>query len=243
MRHVWMLEKEEAARGAELLEQALEIDADYPLALALAGWCWAQHSVYNWVDDMAAAKAQALALADQAANLSTDDPLILAVLGAVHTFARNYGAARVVLERARRTRSQRRLGAEPARLARTSMPTGPTTRRPFRKGAAAQPARSDELQQLRGHGQRPAGGWRRQCCRRSVHPRASRASERALDPSQSRHPHCTLQGASTKRRASLDALLAAYPGMTIAKFKEAMVFSPAMLDRLAELLRTMGVPE
>ena len=32
--------------------------------------------------------------------MSGDDPVILAVLGAVHTFVRNYGTARVLLERA-----------------------------------------------------------------------------------------------------------------------------------------------
>ncbi len=54
MRHVWLLEKHGATHGLELLEQALKIDQDYPLALALAAWCWAQRSVYNWVDDIAA---------------------------------------------------------------------------------------------------------------------------------------------------------------------------------------------
>ena len=81
MRYVWALDKDDAGRALRLLEQALEIDGDYPLALALSAWCWAQHSVYNWVDDMAAARAQALELADRAADLSTNDPLILAVLG------------------------------------------------------------------------------------------------------------------------------------------------------------------
>ena len=32
--------------------------------------------------------------------MSGDDPIILAILGAVHTFVRNYGTARVLLERA-----------------------------------------------------------------------------------------------------------------------------------------------
>ena len=100
MRHAWLLEKDAAAHALELLDKALEIDPDYPLALGLAAWCWAQHSVYNWADDMAAARSRALKLADRAASLSTDDPLILAVMGAVHTFARNYGVARVMLERA-----------------------------------------------------------------------------------------------------------------------------------------------
>ncbi len=98
LRHVWPLEKEEAARALELLDEALAIDPEYPLALA--AWCWAQRSVYNWVDDIDAAKAEALTLGEKAANLSSDDPLILTVLGTIHCFARNLGAARVLLERA-----------------------------------------------------------------------------------------------------------------------------------------------
>jgi adenylate cyclase len=100
MPHVWALEKERAAEALGLLEQALAIDADYPLALSLAGWCHAQRSVYNWVDDLAGSQAKARALAERAAELSGDDPIILAVLGTIHTFVRNYGTARILLERA-----------------------------------------------------------------------------------------------------------------------------------------------
>ena len=32
--------------------------------------------------------------------MSGDDPIILAVLGAIHTFVRNFGTARILLERA-----------------------------------------------------------------------------------------------------------------------------------------------
>ena len=60
MRHVWMLDKNEAARALDLLEKALEIDPNYPLALALTAWCWSQHSVYNWVEDIETAKSKAL---------------------------------------------------------------------------------------------------------------------------------------------------------------------------------------
>ena len=100
MPHVWALEKEESAKALELLDKALAIDPDYPLALSLAGWCHAQRSVYNWADDIAESQALARTLAERAAELSGDDPLILAVLGAVHTFVRNHGTARVLLERA-----------------------------------------------------------------------------------------------------------------------------------------------
>src|ERR1700723_721974 len=100
MPHVWTLERDESTKALELLEKALTIDPEYPLALVLAGWCHAQRAVYTWVDDIEGSQAVARSLAERAADLSGDDPLVLAVLGAVHTFVRNHGTARVLLERA-----------------------------------------------------------------------------------------------------------------------------------------------
>lgn len=100
MPHVWMLENEASAKALELLDKALAIDPKYPLALSLAGWCHAQRAVYNWADDVAGSQTLARTLAERAAELSGDDPLILAVLGAVHTIVGNLGTARVLLERA-----------------------------------------------------------------------------------------------------------------------------------------------
>ena len=97
---VWALEMEASENALNLLGRALAIDPEYPLALSLAGWCHAQRMVYNWTDDIGAAGSAALSHAERAAELSGDDPLILAVLGAVHTFLRNYGTARIMLERA-----------------------------------------------------------------------------------------------------------------------------------------------
>jgi tetratricopeptide (TPR) repeat protein len=100
MPHVWTLERDESTKALVLLEKALTIDSEYPLALVLAGWCHAQRAVYTWVDDIVGSQAIARSLAERAAGLSGDDPLVLAVLGAVHTFVRNHGTARVLLERA-----------------------------------------------------------------------------------------------------------------------------------------------
>jgi adenylate cyclase len=49
---------------------------------------------------IAESQAMARSLAERAAEMSGDDPIILTVLGAVHTFVRNHGTARVLLERA-----------------------------------------------------------------------------------------------------------------------------------------------
>jgi adenylate cyclase len=38
-------------------------------------------------------------------------------------------------------------------------------------------------------------------------------------------------------------LMRRYPDLTISKFKQAMVFSPAVLNRMAENLRKLGLPD
>ncbi|HSF96713.1 MAG TPA: adenylate/guanylate cyclase domain-containing protein [Thermohalobaculum sp.] len=242
IRHVWMLEKDEAAKALELLEKALEIDPEYPLALALAAWCWAQRSVYNWTDDFAAAKARALALGERAASLSSDDPLILAVLGAVHTFARNYGAARVLLERAiqldpNAAWALSRLGwlevyADRPDAAREyferAMRLSPLDPMNFNNlvglGSACQVAGDDNGAAdlfTRALQERPNAHW--------IHRNLAAALHGA--------------GREAEARASRNALLAAYPDMTVRKFKDAMVFSPRALDRMGAQLLEIGLPE
>jgi adenylate cyclase len=242
IRHVWMLEKEEATRALALLDKALEIDPHYPLALALAAWCHAQRSVYNWVEDIETAKARALAHAEQAANLSADDPLILTVLGAVHTFARNYGAARVLLERAvaldpnaawawsrigwletyadRPEKAQAHFG-KALRLS----PLDPMNFNNYAGLASAHQVAGDDNAAadmfLRALEEQPHALW--------IHRGLASALVGA--------------GRMVEARASYDALMAAYPELTVKKFKDAMVFSPRVLDRVGAQLLELGLPE
>jgi adenylate cyclase len=242
MRHVWMLERADAALALELLEKALEIDPDYPLALALAGWCWAQRSVYNWADDIAAAKANSLALAEKAASLSSDDPLILAVLGAVHTFSRNYGAARVLLERAvaidpNSAWALSRLGwlevycdhpDEATALFERALRLSPLDPMNFNNYVGLAAAR-----QVAGDDSAAADLFQRALAERP----------NALWIHRNLAPVLQAAGRLEEARKSRDALIAAYPDLTIAKFREALVFSPRLLDRLAEQMRALGIPE
>jgi len=50
-------------------------------------------------------------------------------------------------------------------------------------------------------------------------------------------------GRDAEARASCDALLAAYPEMSVARFKDAMVFSPRVLERIGGQLSELGIPE
>ena len=239
---VWALEMEASENALNLLGRALAIDPDYPLALSLAGWCHAQRMVYNWTDDIGAAGSAALSHAERAAELSGDDPLILAVLGAVHTFLRNYGTARIMLERA--------VALDP--------------------NAAWAWSRLGWLENYSEHSERAIEYFQRALRLSPLDPMnfnnyvgmgsANEVAERYEEAvalyrrGLQERPHalwilrnlvCSLVGANRVEEAKVEFahLCSAYPGLTIAKFRKAMVFSSAVLDRMGAQLKTMGLPD
>lgn len=242
MRHVWMLDKDESAEALALLGKALEIDPDYPLALALAAWCWAQHSVYNWVEDIEMAKSRALEHAERAANMSAEDPLILAVLGAVHTFARNFGAARVMLERAvaldvNAAWAHSRLGWLEVYADRPESaiprfehalrlsPQDPMNFNNYVGIASALQVAEDYCGSADNFGrallERPTAYW--------IHRNLA--------------PVLLAAGREVEAKQSFQVMMAEFPDLTVERFKKAMVFSPAALERISVYMRQLGVPE
>jgi adenylate cyclase len=242
MPHVWVLEKEESAKALELLEKALAIDPQYPLALALTGWCHAQRSVYNWAEDIADSQAKARALAEQAAALSGDDPLVLAILGAVHTFVRNYGTARVLLERAlvldpncawawsrlawiENYADQPQKAIENFERAIRLSPIDPMNFNNY-AGIGSAHEISEEYDQAvalyrRAILERPHASW------------------------MYRNLASALAGAGKTEEAkqAFAEMLRHYPDLTVSKFKQAMVFSAPALERMGQNLRSLGLPE
>jgi adenylate cyclase len=242
MQHAWVLEPEAATRALDLVDRALAIDPDYPLALALSAWCWAQRSVYGWADDVRAAQDQALKLADRAASQSADDPLILAVLGTVHTFARNYGVARVMLERAvaldpNSAWAESRLGWLDVYADRPD-----EAKAHFDKAMRLSPLDPLNFNNLVGlaSARQVAGD---DAGAAQLFQRALLERPNALWIHRNLTAALIGLGRLDEARASLDKLDVAYPGFSISRFREAMVFTPRALDRMAEQLRTLGVPE
>ena len=242
MPHVWALEKEESTKAVELLDKALAIDSAYPLALSLAGWCHAQRSVYDWADDIAQSQARALKLAERAAELSGDDPLILAVLGAVHTFVRNHGTARVLLERAvaidaNAAWAWSRLGwldnysdqpqhaIEKFERALRLSPLDPMNFNNYVGiGSAHEVAQQYDKAAAfyrRGLEERPHAMW--------IY----------------RNLASSLSGAGRMEDAkeAYVQMLRSYPDLTVSRLRQAMVFSPAFLDRMVANLRKLGLPD
>jgi len=91
---------EATRRALDLLDRAVEIDPDYSLAIALAAWCHGQLVMYNGTQVPAEERMLALRLAQRAAILDIDDPLVLTARCAVHTMAREFDVAETLLARA-----------------------------------------------------------------------------------------------------------------------------------------------
>jgi adenylate cyclase len=239
---VWVLEKSASEDALLFLDQALAIEPEYPLALSLAGWCYAQRSVYNWTDDIDSARGNALKHAEKAAELGSDDPLILAVLGAVHCFLRNNGTARVLLERAvvldpNAAWAWSRLGWVENYCDR---PEQAVTH--FERALRLSPLDPMNFNNYVGLGSANEVAER--------YDAAIAFYRRALQE----RPHAewivrnlvsALAGAGRMDEAAVEfrQLMAAYPGLTVTKFKEAMVFSPATLERMGANLKKAGLPE
>jgi len=98
--HVWALEYAANREASVLLEKALCLDPNYPLALSLAAWCRGQRVVYNWSTNILEDKRETLRQAQVATALAPDDPFILTALGAALTITREYQRATSMLERA-----------------------------------------------------------------------------------------------------------------------------------------------
>ena len=242
MPHVGALEKEESAKALELLDKALTIDPQYPLALSLAGWCHAQRSVYNWADDIAASQALARTLAERAAELSGDDPLILAVLGAVHTFVHNLGTARVLLERA--------LALDPNAAWAWSRLGWVENYSDRPELAIEKFERALRLSPLDPMNFNNHVGMGSACEVARDFDKAVAHYRRALEE----RPHAmwiyrnlasSLSGAGRIEEAkkAYAEMMRAYPNLTVAKLRQAMVFSVPTLDRMVDNLRKLGLPD
>ena len=50
-------------------------------------------------------------------------------------------------------------------------------------------------------------------------------------------------GRAEEAKQAFAEVMRSYPDLTVSRFKQAMVFAPAALDRMAENLRKLGLPD
>ncbi len=99
---VWSNQLEGAKEALDLLDRAILLEPEYGLALALSAWVHMQHVIYLRAEDATLHRARAAELAERAAKVDRDDPLVLTTLGAAHTMAGDLDRAGTLIEEALR---------------------------------------------------------------------------------------------------------------------------------------------
>jgi adenylate cyclase len=240
--HVWALEKEETVRALSFLELALEIDPDYPFALSLCAYCHAQRSLYNWNEDIEVSKSQALMLAEKAAEMSNDDPLVLSVLGTVHTIIRNLATARILLERAvsinpNSAWTWSRLGWLES-IAKRPEPALEY----FQKAQRLNPLDPHGFNTYVGIGTAYEGAGEYEIAV-GYFKRALQERPHAYWVYRSLASVLVEIGRMEEAREAFDILMRHYPDLTLKDIHQAIAFSPQFKDKMIDNLATLGMAE
>jgi adenylate cyclase len=239
---VWSLDRAQSDSAQDLLERALSVEPDYPLALSLAAWCHAQRAVYNWTDALDEEREMALRLAQRAAAISRDDPMVLAILGAAHTIARDLRIAAEHLERA--------LSLDPNSAWAWSRSGWLNVHRGCPELAIQQFERAIRLSPFDPAGFACFFGIACACFLEGQYDEAVEWSHKGL----SQQPEAAWQlrvlvpalihaGRREEAHQAFETLMKHYPGLTISKVRNALPFAAEMVERIVDGLRQTGLPE
>ncbi|RDI59856.1 adenylate/guanylate cyclase domain-containing protein [Microvirga subterranea] len=239
---IWSLDRESNREASALLEEALRLDPNYPLARSLAAWCHGQRAVYNWTDDPKRERQEALRQAQAAATLASDDPFSLSVLGAALTITREYGRAGAVLERALALDPNSAWAWNRSGWLHNYQDDPETAIKHFERSLRLSPFDPMAFNCDMGIGSAHFIARR--------YEESIKWQEKALlsHPSaawihRNLAPAYALAGHPGKATESVRELLRDYPGLRISDVTRALVFSKEVLDRVAEGLRLAGLPE
>ena len=181
-------------------------------------------------------------MAERAAGLSGDDPLILSVLGVVHTFARNHGTARILLERAialdpNSAWALSRLGWLEVYADRPAAAFGH-----FEHAMRLSPLDPMNFNNLVGiaSAHQISGDFD---AASDLFLRALMERPNALWIHRNLAPVLLAAGRVEEAEVSKTAMLMAYPDLTIKRYKKAIVFSPKAFEDIAIYMRKLGFLE
>jgi tetratricopeptide (TPR) repeat protein len=225
-----------------LLDRALAIDPDYPMALSLAAWCHAQGADKHWTASPSQERERALALAQRAAAIRRDDPMVLAVLGAACTVARDLDAAEAHLERAVALDPSSAWGWQ--RLAWVNVHRGRADLAIEQFGRAGRLSPFDPMGVINhvGIGSAHFVAGRYEAAVASLRKAIGEQPD-WIWSYRVTVPALMLAGRTEEARHACRLLMERYPGLTIAKVRDALTFGPAIAERIAAGLRRAGLPD
>lgn len=244
MPHFWAHRREDNAAALALLQKALLADPRSSAAISLKGWCLSQQITYLWSDDPAADRAEAIALAELAAELGEPDPLVLTAIGATFSILNtDQSRALQFIERAIALDSTfawawTRLGYAQAYSERPELGI-----ESFEKAIALSPEDPIQFNAFAGiatchfllGNYAEAAHWAGQ----SLHGRPGMVWAYRLQATSA-----ALAGQTTLARNAVRRLLAENPGLTVAGVRDGIKnLAGPQLDRYMEGLKLAGLPE
>jgi AraC-like DNA-binding protein/tetratricopeptide (TPR) repeat protein len=228
------------ARALDLLERAMELAPHDALPTALAAWCHGMRGAHFFTARPEVEKVAAADLARRAAQLSSGDPRVEALVGAAHTLAHDLETATIHFHHALALdggcvwawirsgwvnvyRGQAAEAIERFQIARSLDPTDPLNFICSIGIAAAhfEVGRYDEAAHwfARGIAEHPQAVW----------------------SNRFRAPALVFAGKREEARHSYDELMRAYPELTIAQIRSALPHTPRFYDRASEGLTSLGM--
>ena len=239
---VWSLDRASNGKALKLLDRALALEPDYPLALSLVAWCHAQQIAYNWTLDPAKSRDEVLRTAEAAASAATDDPTILTGLGAAYAIVRNHVLAERLLQRALLLDPSSAWAWNRSGWVHCYLDHPEVAVEHFERALRLSPFDPMNFNALVGIGVAHLGAERLDA--------AALCLEKALldQPAatwiyRTLVPVYALLGREAEANAGLERLRAEYPDLTITKVVSALPVPQATLDLTAAGLRKAGLPD
>ncbi|AWM85628.1 adenylate/guanylate cyclase domain-containing protein [Microvirga sp. 17 mud 1-3] len=239
---VWSQDAETTAEALRLLERAIALDPSYALPKALAAWCHAQRVSYMRTPDPADDRAKAVKLAQEAASLDSDDPLVLTVLSAAYAMAGKFDLGLSAIERALILDPNSAWAWLRSGWANHYVGNSDRAIEHFQRSMRLNPLDPMHFNALVGIGGAHFG--------KGSYDEAARWVEQALREKPSatwvyRLLTTTYANAGRLEEARQTAakLLEAYPDLTVTRAVEAAPGNPDILARYAQGLREAGLPE
>jgi adenylate cyclase len=239
---VWSHDLEATAEGLRLAERAIAMDPTYPLPKALAAWCYAQRVTYMRTPLPAEDRAKALRLAQEAASLDSNDPLVLTVLSAAYGLVGQFDLGLAAIDKA--------LALDPnsawawLRSGWSNNHAGKPDKaiEHFQRAMRLSPLDPMRFNALIGigaahfyKGQYDAAiGW----MEKGLHEKPSAIWLYRLLTAAYAHA-----GRLEEAKRAVARFREAYPGMTVSKAIDAAPPSSPLIERIAEGLRKAGLPE
>jgi adenylate cyclase len=240
--HVWSLDSASNAMATELLDEALRLDPNYPLALALSSWCSGQRVVYNWSSDIATDKHVAVTKAQTAGVLAPDDPFVLTALGAGLTISREYKGATHAIEKALALDPNSAWTWNRSGWLRVYLDDAETSIDHFNRAIRLSPFDPLVISGYAGIAAAHFSAGRYETSAEWFE-KATHANPKAFWLYRGYAAALAFSGRQQEAEACVGKLLAAYPGLNLRKLKEALAFNHEFVSRYLEALRRCGLPE